>query len=620
MDLSAIFLIPGWKISQNFVMSGPKMIITMKAAILDKFERRLAMFRLINANIAGILWLFLALGATLHAKAQTAPVLVSVTPANGATQVPASTSLVFVFDQDMDDSVPLFPSGPGFAGTFDISSPGLNFQVTGTWSDDQRTLTVTSEADNNEFANGAYSWTLNPPGSFVVLRIKSLAGIDLATTSGTFTVGAASTGPTLLSSVPANGATGVAVDSQVEFKFSQAMKTNVPAAVSWTGTGIDASKFTYTWSADARSLFCKYTGNLPANTQITWLLNPSAAPVKLESQAGQTLPVDIYSGQFKTGSSCNAGGLPDGWGTYNLSKTSNFEQTSPADPVPQTDESAFTFGAFVNGSQSGGALTAGSVSLPNGTQTNLTVFGNFGSLIETPTSEAALNTAFPAGNYTLRFTQTSQPERVISMTMTATAPPVPKIVNFTETQAVNAAADFTLRWNGIPGAGTDDQLSIFITDTTGNVLFQAPDPCFPRVLPVTATSVVIPANTLPPNQTFSATLLFGHSFYRSTNAVPEMAGFGSIVRETHFDIKTGTGGGTVLPATLSSFSLLANGNPKFKLTGTVAHGYTLQRTGNLRTPNWQQVGTVTTDALGSALFEDTQVGKVFPLFYRAVAN
>jgi len=210
----------------------------------------------------------------------------------------------------MDDSVPVFPSGTGFAGTFDITSNGSSVPVSGAWSDDQRTLTVTPNTPNGQFSNGTYNWTLNPAGSFIVLRIKSLANVDLATVSGSFTVGAGSTGPTLGSSAPANNATGVAVDSQIEFKFNQPMKTttairgnppSVPGAVAWAGTGIDAAKFTYSWSADARSLFCKYAGNLPFNTQITWLLNPSTAPVKLESQTGQTLASDTYSGQLRRG-------------------------------------------------------------------------------------------------------------------------------------------------------------------------------------------------------------------------------------------------------------------------------------------------------------------------------
>jgi len=482
----------------------------MKNFCADKIGCGLSEPRSFGSYIFRLGFLFLMVASISMARAQTAPHLVSVTPADGATSVPTTSSLVFVFDQDMDTTVPFFQSVPPFlVGNFDIESPGFSQQLSGSWGADQRTLTAKPQT---QFSSGTFTWTLNPDGGIDELRIKSEAGIELPTVTGSFTTG---------DSVP----------------------------------------------------------------------------------------------------TCDPNGLPSTWGTYGISKSSNFEQTSAADPVPQNDDTAFIFSAFVSSPQSGGTVTAGSVTLPNGSQTNLTFFGGSGQFFETPATEADLNSAFPAGNYVLRFTQTGQAERVINMAMPASAPPVPKIANFAETQAVNAGADFILRWNAFTGAGSDDQLSIFISDDHGTILFQAPDLCVPRVLPVTATSVVIPANTLQSNQTFSAYLTFGHLFYNSTNTVPQMSGFGSIARETHFSIKTGSGGsGSAIPATLSSYVLLPTGNPQFHLTGTIGHSYAIQRTGNIGTPNWLQVGSVTMDTLGTAVFEDTQVGKAFPLFYRAVAN
>lgn len=58
----------------------------------------------------------------------------------------------------------------------------------------------------------------------------------------------------------------------------------------------------------------------------------------------------------------------------------------------------------------------------------------------------------------------------------------------------------------------------------------------------TDTSIVIPSETLQPNRTYNAQLLFGKFFYSSTNAVPEMSGYGFRIRTTRFTVKTGTGG------------------------------------------------------------------------------
>ena len=97
-----------------------------------------------------------------------------------------------------------------------------------------------------------------------------------------------------------------------------------------------------------------------------------------------------------------------------------------------------------------------------------------------------------------------------------------------------------------------------------------------------------------------------------------MAGYGALMRETEFTIKTGTGG-TGTAARFTAFRLLPNGNPELKLTGAASTIYTIQRSGSLATPNWTTVGAATTDAAGKATFQDTQSGKTFPLFYRAVS-
>jgi hypothetical protein len=176
-----------------------------------------------------------------------------------------------------------------------------------------------------------------------------------------------------------------------------------------------------------------------------------------------------------------------------------------------------------------------------------------------------------------------------------------------------------LRWNAFTGAGVSDYVSLAVNDRMGKVVFQAPDQCVPRDLPVTATAIVLPANTLENNMTYSATLLFGRMFYFSTNTVPDMAGSGTLSRQTHFTIKTGTGG-TGTAARFTGYRSLPNGNPEMTLSGTPLTFYTIQRTGSVGAPAWMNVGTVIMDGVGAAVFEDTAANKTFPLFYRAVAN
>jgi hypothetical protein len=437
--------------------------------------------------------------------------------------------------------------------------------------------------------------------------------------------------PSLVSVTPANGATNVPVNSTLVFVFDQDMDTSVDLIPSFPPFLVGnfevtpaTAIFLGAWEPDDRTLTCTPVSDLPANTMISWKLNPAGAPLPLTSAAGQ--PLATVSGSFTTaggggGGQCDPSGIPSSWGHYSVSKNLSYDQTSTADPIPRAD-APFLFGAFISSPQSGPAATAGSITPPNQPSKDLMMvpFTSFLSLSEMPATESALETAFPPGGYVLRFTQTGQPERVISMSMPATGTTIPKIANFTEAQAVNAAQDFTLRWSAFANAGADSYISLVISDNAGKVVFQAPDACVPRTLAATATSIVIPANTLRSNATYSAVLQFGRLFYNSTNAVPQMAGSGSVARITYFTIKTGTGGGTgVSPARFVGFRLLSNGHPELNLTGTALRTYTVERTSNLGAPVWISAGSATMDATGNARFEDTQV-PALPVFYRAVGN
>jgi hypothetical protein len=555
----------------------------------------------------------------------------AVTPANGATGVPVTSALVFVFSQPMDQDVTLFPSVPPFVtGNIELTPSGQVPFLDATWIDDR---TLECQPTSDWPANTTITWKLNPTGT--AMPVTDVGGVPLATVTGNFTTtegGGGDTGPKLESSSPPNGAADVSVTTSVVFVFDQAMQKNpaiggvpplVQGAIAWTGTGLDPAKFSYTWNSDGRSLTCNYAGNLPGNTAIGWDLNPSGAVIVLANEAGEPLPSGVYSGMFTTGQGgdpgCDPDGTPDHWGGYSLSKSFDYSQSSTADPVPAT-ESPFMFGAFVHGPEAGPAVVSGSLTLPsNAVQPLEAAFGLL-SFSDTPASEAALDAAYPPGNYTLRFSQTAQPERVIPMMLPASGIPVPKITNFPQAQAVNATHDFTLQWNGFAGAGANDHQALAIVEIPAGIVFMAPDPCVPRELPISANSILIPANTLQSNKTYRATLSYFRVFYASTNAVPDMGGYGNIVKTTGFSLATGTGGGPAAAARFTGFRLLPNGNPEMNLTGTAARAYTLQRTASLGSPAWSNVGTVTMDAGGTAVFEDAEAGKAFPLFYRAVAN
>jgi hypothetical protein len=564
---------------------------------------------------ASLLASFLLVAAA-HAAA---PALATVTPPDGATQVSPTSSLVFTFDQEMDTNSPPIQSGSGYAGAFGLTATGFNQSLVGVWSVDRRTLTISPSI---QFPLATFTWTLNPTGPVVVSRIRNAAFVELPTISGTFTTGAAPAAPHLLSAVPANNGQGIATNTIVQFHFDLAMKkltaVELASAILWTG--IDPAKLNYTWSADAKTLFCAYTGGFPKDAAIAWLLNPSAATVKFESATGIALPSDTYKGAFFTTgpeSACSFGALPATWGSFSINKFSNYTQASDADPLP-INGGAFAFTSSIQGSSTS-AVTAASITFPDAAVSNLFVFNGSASFFASAATRAALNIKYPAAEYTLRFTQVGQPERVIPMTFPVDGEIVPKILNFTEAQTVNPAADFTLRWNQFLNTTASNYLSVIVIDPQSRIVFRAPNPCVPRPLAPTDTSVVIPAHLLQTNTTYTAYLQFGNQFYYDTNSFVSMTGSGNLGALTKFTVKTTGGGVTIAAPTFSNFQLLPNGNPQFQITGTIAQIYAIERTPALP-PTWNEIGSVTIQAGGNATFEDTQPNKTLPLFYRAVAR
>ncbi len=588
--------------------------------------------------------LALSLGMASSALAQTAPKLASTSPADGATGVSVTSSLVFVFDQAMG-AIPIVPSVPGFfVGNLEVTPASVTPFDCG-WSADGRTLTC--EAGGDLPSDTTLNWKLNPAGS--LLPITSAGGVALATTSGSFSTGTGSGSggggggggeevPKLVSTTPSTGATGVPVSTSVRFVFDQAMQKNpavggappfAPGAVAWIGNGLDPAKFTYSWSADGTTLTAEYSGNLPGAAEVSWVLNPPNSLLKLMSEGGEALPDALYSGAFTTGTGsgggggeCDPDGTPEDWGIYSLTKTLNYVQESAADPVAALED-AFQFGAFVAPPEAGPAVLAAKVTIPpNKDQDLLAVpIGGFLFFSDSKNTAAELNSAYPGGSYTLRFSPMGQAERVFPMTMPAATPPVPKVANFAEAQAVDVAQPFTLRWNAFTGAAANDLVQLSIIDLT-EVVFQAPNPCVPVELDPTATSIVIPAHTLVANRTYRATLAFSDTFYFSTNAVPNMSGFGSVTSSTEFSIGTGTGGGPgpAAAARFTTYILPDNGRPQMSLTGSPGRAYTIERATRVAPGDWRTAGTVVMDATGNASFEDPQPGGLFPLFYRAVAN
>lgn len=409
--------------------------------------------------------------------------------------------------------------------------------------------------------------------------------------------GGDTTPPSLVSSSPGLLAVGVPTDTALLLTFSEPMQP--VQSVSWVNVP-NAAAMNYAWSGDGRILTCTLPGGFPANTQVIWGLDQDS----FKDVAGNTLADGMLGGLFTTG---GGGGTPceDGMAVrpnfFFVSKEVSHVQASSAAPAPGGDPVAM-FGSFFTPA-AGVNVSAASVRLPGGEVRNLTgVFGRY--FLSAPAeSESALNTAFPAGNYTASITVGGSTGN-LAIPMVA-APPVPQCANFVAAQAVDPAAAFTLQWNAFTGATGNDRLEISIQDNQGNTVFQAPDECAqpPRPLAATATSVTLSAGLLQAGKTYDVELRFMKVGTLANSATPAFEGTAGFAKVTHFTLKT-TGGASD-SVIIKAFRLPVDNRFEVDVEAGASQTVFLEAWINFNT--WEPVNGTVTGPLGSATLKDQRL-------------
>ncbi len=428
--------------------------------------------------------------------------------------------------------------------------------------------------------------------------------------------GTDTTPPQLVTSIPLNGASSVAVNSTVQFIFDEAMAAS--QSITWSAN-VNAANFSYSWSGDGTMLTCTYAGSLPTMAVITWSLNPSSQPLNFKDVAGNPLPEDTYSGSFSTVAVTNnpCQGQDTGRGYGGVTKELTYVQTSAAAPTADPTRPATFLG--VTTSPTNNPVTSAKLQVPGGpllTLTNVFDLGKSFLDMEDYTSQSQLDTARPNGNYTLQLTRTTGTPPSTGIDLTGSSyPPTPQIQNYAACQAVDPAANFTIQWNGFAGAGANDGLGISIVNPDPLNFWQwvAPDPCVPRELANTATSVTIPAGTLQAGITYNASLTYSRAAYSASNAIPDIDVAAFLIKRVNFTLKT-TGGSVGSDARFIGWRTLPNGNLELKLQGTVGQSYWIETSDNLL-GGWLAVSMQMIPAGGVVTFE-MAVGED-PVFFRA---
>jgi methionine-rich copper-binding protein CopC len=433
------------------------------------------------------------------------------------------------------------------------------------------------------------------------VRASQSLGLLALLTTISFLAQECAGGPTIVSVVPANGATGVSPSAAVVFTFSAAMDTTLTTAM-FEDTNGNTLTTTPTWSANQKTLTCTPAPAFPSPDIIVWIVSG-------QDTMGNALG-GIPEGTFTIGGSSGGGGcIPTAHTNtvFILEESWLFLQTNAGPPVP---DPTVPYGIDAEVSLiSNLTASAASLTLPNADVSNfsnITGDGQTFLLSALETNMAELNAAWPDGNY--KFTTTGASLPVVTVAFNITQPNTPQVANFASIEAVDSTKPFTLSWNAF--TNRIDTNEIFV-----NIGY---NPCagtgFYTNLPGTATSTTIPAGALVPGSNYVDSTLGFINTSGISNASPKYTAGGVRSSVTSFTLTTigGSGSGSV------SFAKPAwsGGILSFAITAPPSKTITVQYSPTLKAGSWTTLLT-TNSGSGTVTVTDTPSKTNSSRFYRA---
>jgi hypothetical protein len=382
--------------------------------------------------------------------------------------------------------------------------------------------------------------------------------------------------PSLNSTTPPDGASGVSTTTTIVFTFSEAMDTNVTAA-----SFLDISPFSFfdttpSWNAGHTILTCTPISPFPPNKTIYWTLDG-------ESATGDPLD-DSYFGSFTTGGSGGSGGSgTNAITTFSVGKVHHYQQTSSGAPTLDPF-SPYGF-AGATALSSNRTATSVTLTLPTGSVSNLTHLpppsAEIFLMSPFTTSLSSYDAIFPSGDYSFFVQATSSNQTVVVNLPTIgnqPQPGAPHVTNYVAAQTVNPNQPFVLGWDAFAGGTSADYIDVDI-----GTVFNSPEPGFPGALSGTARTFTISAGTLLPNTTYASQVGFFH-FVGETNASYAKAAF----RATYTEFSLITTGSASLILTNAAF---AAGSFAFDILCSTGQTVTVEYKTNLTSGLWQTLLT-----------------------------
>jgi hypothetical protein len=326
-----------------------------------------------------------------------------------------------------------------------------------------------------------------------------------------------------------------------------------------------------------------------------------------------TFGLGVARGQVTTNTCTNA--LNSGeYSRFSIIELAEYSQTSASAPVLASTNSFF-FEAIAD-LATNLSVTNATLTLPGAGQEPkplLSYVVDEFIMFAYSNSFADLISAYPDGSYVFKYSNTTE---TVSLPAGSTLPNAPTLSNYVAAQNINASQDYTLSWSPFTGAGSSDLIVVDLNSETNGVVFQSETAGCPGALDGTATSILIPANTLSSNQTYRAEIVFIKVFTLSSNTTTHITLLSGMETVTETTVSTGA---VAAPSiVLSNATLLAGGGVQFDLTTTPGQFYEIQYNSNLSDPTgWTLVtGADATTTLTTFTIPTTSGG--VPGFYRAV--
>jgi hypothetical protein len=196
---------------------------------------------------------------------------------------------------------------------------------------------------------------------------------------------------------------------------------------------------------------------------------------------------------------------------YAVIKAITYRQTNAAGAFPRPT-GGVSFTAVVAPSGAGTVLSA---TVTNPLAVTYTLSNSAGLFIYSTNfpSRAAMDSNFPSGGYSFCIQTLNDGTRAPTLTLTGDAYPTnppPTITNYTDAQLICETNDFTVQWAPFTGGNAADFIQLTISEVNGPAVLSSPDPGQSGALDGTATSYLIPSNTLAMGRLYDASLLFAN--------------------------------------------------------------------------------------------------------------